>query len=469
MKTTFLFFAIIIFLTPYTDLSSQNKSYKYYNDCDLWQIEDTFGNSILNTNLVYTWQFMQTSTISQIMDIVFKDTLTGWASHTANGATMTTNGGINWTEIFFNDTNFTTLYNGIFFLNQLTGWCVGGAVQIRKTTNGGLNWFKQTAPPVSGVLNKVHFFDENTGIVIGRKGINYNSFMAKTTNGGNNWSEIVVSTVSENELSGQHWFDFNTGWICGKSILLKTTDGGQNFTNFYSSIPPTSNGINALLCITFVNQQTGWIGGSNLDKKNIYISTNGGLNWVFQNNPVTLNTYTQINDMGFLSADSGWAIHGTPATGAIMFTTNSGLNWIVEEGSSNWFNCLSIYQHRKAWVGSSAGKVWYTYLTSLVGVKKISGNIPEKCALSQNYPNPFNPVTKVKFDIKKLAAGSQESVVSLMVFDITGKEVATLVNELLQPGTYEVSFDGGNLPGGVYFYKLQAGNYADVKKMILIK
>ena len=337
---------------------------------------------------------------------------------------------------------------------------VGGSVQVRKTTNGGINWFKQNSAPVAGVLNSVYFFDENTGIASGRKGINFNSFIERTTNGGTNWTEIIATTAANNELSDQYWFDANTGWICGRDVLLKTTNGGLNYTNLYTNVPPTSNGANALLSITFVNQNTGWIGGSNVDKKNLYVSTNGGVNWTFQNNPAASNTYTQINDVKFLSQDSGWAVHGTPFTGAIMFTTNAGVNWITEEGSNDWFDCITYSQRIKAWCGAS-GKVWYTSL--LVNVTQNQKGIPQKYNIYQNYPNPFNPVTKIKFDIPA------ESNVNITIYNILGKEISNVVNERLASGSYEVNWDASNYPSGIYYYKLSAGNFNETKKMILLK
>ena len=89
--------------------------------------------------------------------------------------------------------------------------------------------------------------------------------------------------------------------------------------------------------------------------------------------------------------------------------------------------------------------------------------IPEKFELSQNYPNPFNPVTNLVFGISNL------EFVSLKVYDIQGKEVMTLVNETKPPGRYQVKFDGSNFASGVYYYKLTAGNFTAVKKMMLIR
>jgi hypothetical protein len=83
--------------------------------------------------------------------------------------------------------------------------------------------------------------------------------------------------------------------------------------------------------------------------------------------------------------------------------------------------------------------------------------------LRQNYPNPFNPVTKISFNIPKQGA------VILKVFDMLGREIKTLVNTNLNPGSYSFDFDGSSLSSGVYFYKLQAGNFSAVKKMVLVR
>jgi len=89
--------------------------------------------------------------------------------------------------------------------------------------------------------------------------------------------------------------------------------------------------------------------------------------------------------------------------------------------------------------------------------------IPDEYNLAQNYPNPFNPVTKIRYSLP------QQSNVSLIVYNILGQEVITLVNEQQPAGNYEVSFDATTLSSGIYLYKIQAGDYTDVKKMILLR
>jgi hypothetical protein len=96
-------------------------------------------------------------------------------------------------------------------------------------------------------------------------------------------------------------------------------------------------------------------------------------------------------------------------------------------------------------------------------VKEGINILPEYAVLFQNYPNPFNPVTSIQYVTGK------KQFVSLRVYDILGKEVATLVNEERLPGNYQVNFNAASLPSGIYFYKIQAGSFIDVKKMILLK
>jgi uncharacterized delta-60 repeat protein len=99
----------------------------------------------------------------------------------------------------------------------------------------------------------------------------------------------------------------------------------------------------------------------------------------------------------------------------------------------------------------------------LIGIQTISTEVPETFTLYQNYPNPFNPTTKIKFDVK------HQSVVSIKVFDVAGREVSVLVNDKFQPGTYEIDCNFSRFASGVYFYQLLADGYINVKKMILVK
>jgi len=88
--------------------------------------------------------------------------------------------------------------------------------------------------------------------------------------------------------------------------------------------------------------------------------------------------------------------------------------------------------------------------------------------LHQNYPNPFNPVTTISYSIPTVQTGYIPSV-QLKVFDVLGREVATLVNEEKPAGRYKVSFNANKLPSGIYFYRITAGSFHQTKKMLLLK
>jgi hypothetical protein len=100
---------------------------------------------------------------------------------------------------------------------------------------------------------------------------------------------------------------------------------------------------------------------------------------------------------------------------------------------------------------------------SFVSINTISTEVPSNYSLSQNYPNPFNPTTNIKFAVAKTG------FVTLKVYDLSGKEVASLVNNNLSAGTYNYAFDGSKLSSGIYFYTIRANDFSETKKMMLIK
>ena len=99
-----------------------------------------------------------------------------------------------------------------------------------------------------------------------------------------------------------------------------------------------------------------------------------------------------------------------------------------------------------------------------IGIHNIGSDVPKTFSLSQNYPNPFNPTTKIRFAVPKTAN------VTLQVYDITGKVVATLINNVtVTAGNKEIDYNASNLASGIYFYRINAGTFTDTKKMILVK
>lgn len=114
--------------------------------------------------------------------------------------------------------------------------------------------------------------------------------------------------------------------------------------------------------------------------------------------------------------------------------------------------------------GQDAYIVHFGVDMSLTGIEpSVNSQIPKEFNLEQNYPNPFNPVTKINFDVPK------SGLVTLKVYDILGKEIAVLVNENKNPGSYSVDFDGYSFSTGMYFYRLESNGFISTKKMMLIK
>ncbi|RMF59353.1 MAG: T9SS C-terminal target domain-containing protein [Calditrichaeota bacterium] len=111
---------------------------------------------------------------------------------------------------------------------------------------------------------------------------------------------------------------------------------------------------------------------------------------------------------------------------------------------------------------AQAGWHAFTYEVA-TGINDEVGFSPESFSLSQNYPNPFNPATTIRFQLP------QSGFVSLKVYDLTGREVAVLVKEQKPAGTYQVSFDAGQLASGVYFYRLKSGEFQQTRKMLLVR
>lgn len=141
----------------------------------------------------------------------------------------------------------------------------------------------------------------------------------------------------------------------------------------------------------------------------------------------------------------------------------------TNNNSANYNGCWGVYKFPSGKIiASDRQKGLFVIKTNISALTEIPGNatqLPEGFALSQNYPNPFNPSTKINFSIPK------NSNVTLKIYSINGKEVATVINDRRDAGVYEVSFDGSKygLASGVYFYKLQSGDFVQTKKMILTK
>jgi len=170
---------------------------------------------------------------------------------------------------------------------------------------------------------------------------------------------------------------------------------------------------------------------------------------------------TVLNDSAANSIENG----SPPFTGAFRPSKPlSKFNGASVDG--DWI--LQIYDRATGNTGIFEAWSLSFRLEEVIGIQPVSSEIPTQFTLSQNYPNPFNPSTKIRFTIPK--AGAQNNMpVQLKVYDILGRELETLVNESLKPGTYEADFDGSKYSSGVYYCRLIIGDLSETRKMILNK
>jgi photosystem II stability/assembly factor-like uncharacterized protein len=422
-----LIIVFLIFILPLTSIYSQ------------WIIQYNQGDAYL-TSL----QFFNENT----------GNIFGWNSGLYSGGYFykTTNGGTNWDSMPMPSYMSTIYLEKQSFINASTGYVCGFSNKIFKTTNGGVSWSYSLAPYSTmgnQSYNAIQFLNEQTGYIGGRFGIR-----AKTTNGGNNW--ITLDTALEQILSID-FIDVNYGFMGDTwSDVYKTTDGGLTWS--YKYLKDSLSNEYTYNEIKFINYNTGFMIGSNLDGGVLFKTTNGGNNWkdilIYQNN----NSFNSL----FILDGSIFYI-GCSSQGLILKSTNGGINWSNQYLPNPSPYIGTFFVNSNIGYATSAGHIYKT-TNGGVFIKKISSEVPNEYNLYQNYPNPFNPSTNIKYQI------TNNKHIILKVFDASGKEIATLVNEKQSPGTYEVSFSGGNLSSGIYFYSLNAdGKNIDTKKLVLLK
>ena len=302
-------------------------------------------------------------------------------------------------------------------------YAVGDNGTVIYSTNNGWTWNPKNFP-ANVNLNDIecNLSDTNHIRVVGDDFTSYYS-----TDGGNTWiDDSLYNKTSDLEIPGvdlsaggpdlnsTQFLDDNTGYITGEfGVVFKTTNGGTNFAS--SFIPGVGS----------------------------------------------------ITDMHFITADSGFIVSDM---GQVRVTDNGGANWYNDTAASNLFggSRINSISSRGEWgtVNANDGKYFIVARDSISvisSIEPISSEVPGVFSLYQNFPNPFNPVTNIRFSLVR--AGD----VSLKVYDITGREVSTLLNERKTPGDYVASFSGAGLSSGIYFYSLTAGGYRETRKMLLIK
>lgn len=415
-------------------------------DNDMWKTTDGGQN----------WQPNYLGLVS-VLDVTFINNNTGWVCgrHTTaqSYAAYTTNAGANWIESPISSTNNCW---DIKFINANTGFTCNGT-EVFKTTNAGLNWTAQTR---QGEI--LSFINETTGWLLG-----YNPSF-KTTDGGNSWFSVGGALG----IDGKFIDALNGRVVHGNGIIRRTVNGGQNW--FVEQTGITGSNFNSIF---YLSPDTIFVVGTPLGNTGVVLRTINGTSINPPGAPANLNalavsgsqinlTWTDTN-----SLESGFKIQRS---------TNAGANWVLKDSvpantytfADTGLNANTIYHYRiyayNPGGNSPYSNISYDTTFSLTGFIPIK-EIPVSFSLSQNYPNPFNPATKIKFSVPAGTSFGEAQDVRLIIYDVTGKEVVILVNEQLQPGTYEIDWSPGNYSSGIYYYKLISAEYTETKMAILIK
>jgi photosystem II stability/assembly factor-like uncharacterized protein len=369
----------------------------------------------------------------------------------------TTNGGNHWNVV----TNMNFGLVSITFTDYNKGFCIGispspGSGSRFMTTNAGNTWNGTSVNPGP---NAVMFINQTTGFITG-----YSGLILRTTNGGENWN--TISSGVNYYLGDACFTDSLNGFIFGiksdfSSIILKTTNSGLNW---YTNLIYQNKFFHSIF---FVNSGTGFIAGGgreNFASGIILKTTNKGNNWIIMKDSINRD----LKSIFMINADTGFVVGDRQGYGLgnmVMKTKDGGNNWVTQYVPTDYsLNTVYFINSTTGFISGFAGTILKTTTSGeVLGLQPISNVVPHVFVLSQNYPNPFNPQTKIEFSVPKT------SFTKLIVFDLLGREVTTLVNEELKPGTYEADWDGSNFSSGVYFYKLVAGDFTETKKMVLMK
>lgn len=392
-------------------------------------------------------QVLSLNPAQSLHEIEFYDQNTGYTVSTLyNSSTMniykTTNGGLNWTA---QNSGYTaTRFMSIDILHPDTVFISGNFGIILRTTNGGLNWVRQPTSDTTTQLWGLEFTNSFTGYCCGSGGRIY-----KTTNAGTNWN--ILNSGSNTQLYKLFFVNDNTGYVSGAPVVLKTTNAGSSWFPLDVNVQPP---LEFFRDIKFTDENTGYLIA---DVGRVRKTTNAGVNWTL----LTTGTTEALFSLSFPTPDTGY-VGGDH--GIVLKTTNAGDNWTIQQTSLNEFLYgIAFTSAVEGLACSWSGKILKTTNGGTITFVSNSNTIAEGYFLKQNYPNPFNPSTNIEFSLLR------NEEVNLVVYDYLGREVQTLVSEPVSAGTYSVSFNGENLSGGVYFYKLTAGAFSETKKMLLIK
>jgi len=318
-----------------------------------WAVTD-YGIIIRTSNGGEIWTQQSSGTNNHLLSVSFVDSNTGWVVGEAGTVIKTTNGGLNW-EIL--PPGITTNIENVFFTDNDNGWIISKfwfSWCLYRSTDGGLNWMLQSNLEISP--SQVYFTDFDNGWIAGflsEWGSSWGKF-SHTTDGGNSWIYQSIPDSFNNTPLSVYFTDSQNGWAVGhkdwylSGLILKTTDGGNNWTEYPNEVNEPLNSV------CFVNENLGWCAGNS---GTIMHTTDGGTNWYLQSAGVS----SDLLSVCFTDSVNGW-ISGN--NGALIQTSDGGLTWASQTfsaitllspaGGEVWLNGTN---HELIWISSNIGFV----------------------------------------------------------------------------------------------------------------
>jgi photosystem II stability/assembly factor-like uncharacterized protein len=386
---------------------------------------------IVEKSIVFTKDYLN--------GVDFYNEQNGIAAGQGGSIIVTKDSGLTWENLDIFSIDFTS----VCFLNANFISLAGRNGEFVKSSDGGKSWSVST--PFPGYSsNKIKFFSENVGYSLSQ----YDA-LQKTSDGGNSWSEI-----SEYGVYDFFFTDSTNGWFLTNpletdySVIFSTKDGGQSWTSLQFQDYVNN--------IFFLDKNTGWLSSEN----RLYKSIDGGTTWNLAND--NLDFY--INQIIFTSENRGYFLTKDFFNGSltsVKYTVNGGESFssIIDYTLLNYMTIVN----NKLWCSGESGHILEVNLDLLTSIADKSESVITNYNLSQNYPNPFNPTTTINYAVPKAC------IVSIKIYDVLGREIETLVNDEKPKGNFKIDFYGGKFSSGIYFYRMQAGDFVETKKFILLK
>ncbi len=400
------------------------------------------------------WQTVQPFTLNNQTDVCYSEA--GKIFVVCEEGTLFEKSDTNWYSTQL--TNGSTL-NSVNFFDETTGFVTGEKGAIFKTEDVGLNWISCGVDSIFN-LQEMIFVNNEKGITVGSKevridgNIYYLPAILTTSDYGQTWVEKEFDfTGSLNSVC--HIRDGFLIAVGDSGLILSSDDFGESW--LIESLGITTNLTSINVCPDYTTVVTGDLGIC-------FYSFDAGGTW----GSVTLPYYYNLKEScfnGYVYAAGTKEVHidGRTYYMAAVLKINTETNEWIEEFSQvrGTFSGIKFCNGNTGIAIGDSGLVAVYDDGSLSVTESIA--TPGGFELFQNYPNPFNPITKIRWQLPD--NGHQ----TLNIFDILGNEVRMLVNEYRNAGIYEIDFDATDLASGIYFYRLQAGKYSSVKRMIFLK